>query len=128
VCARVGTGVGAEHREGKTRSAGDDAIRKTGMRVFVKVERTRPIVFHGVTKSVQGTHSWIPSPRENQLTRTSSADELIANEIWRQSHEREVTPSLADYFVAGSEGDEVRESFERDKVAIMDVRRDGGLQ
>jgi len=127
MCACIGTGVCAQYGKGKSSCTGDDTIRQTSVGMFVEFQCSRPIVFNGVAKSVQGTYPWISSPRKDQFSRTPSTNQLVANEIGREANQGEVSTSLPNDLVSRGEGNEVRETLERDKIAIMDVRRNGGL-
>jgi hypothetical protein len=53
-----------------------------------------------------------------------SSGHLIVNEVWCHPRQRQLAPSLPDDLMAGGEGVEVREAFQRAHVAVVDVLRD----
>jgi hypothetical protein len=124
----VGTGIGAQYREGQARRTSDNAIRETRVRVFVEIYRVWPLILDGVAKPVKGTYPRIAAPREDQLSSASCSDQLITDQIGRESHQSEIAPALPNYFVTGRKWDQVREPLERDHVTIVHVRCDSGLQ
>jgi len=96
--------------------------------MFVEIESARPIVFNGVAKSVKEPYPRVTTPREDQLSSASCADQLIANQIGRESYKSEISASLSNDLVTRREWDEVRETLERDDVAIVDMGCDSGLK
>jgi hypothetical protein len=52
---------------------------------------------------------------------------LVANEVGRETHQREISTLLSNDFVARGEWNEVRKALERNGVAVMHVGRNGGL-
>jgi hypothetical protein len=126
--ANIGPGIAAQYGEGQARRTSDKPIRETSVSMFIEIQGVWPIMFDGVAKTVEGTHSGITAPRKNQLSSATRADQLVAYQIGRQSHQREITTSLPNYFVARGERDQMGEPLERDHVAIMNVRRDSRLQ
>jgi hypothetical protein len=103
-------------------------MRETGVRMFIEFESPRPLMFNGVAKPVERTDSRIATPGKDQLLCATCTNQLVTDEIRRKSHEGEISTALPYDFVTGSEWYEVCESLEGDNVAIMDVRRNSGLQ
>jgi len=96
--------------------------------MFIEFESPRPLMFNGVAKPVERTDSRIATPGKDQLLCATCTNQLVTDEIRRKSHEGEISTALPYDFVTGSEWYEVCESLEGDNVAIMDVRRNSGLQ
>jgi hypothetical protein len=70
----------------------------------------------------------VTPPGEHQPGGAACADQLIVDEVRCHAHERQLAASLADDFVPGGEGNEVREALHGDDVPIMDHRLDGVAQ
>ena len=92
------------------------------------VERLRPLVLDGVTKSLQRADPGIATPRERQLGDAARSDQLVVDDVGRHAHEVEVAPLLADDLVPGGVGDEVGEPLHCQRVAVMHVLGDGVAQ
>jgi hypothetical protein len=88
--------------------------------VFVNFKRARPAFFDGIAQAVQRADAGIASPGKNQFPDEAHSDHLVVENIGRHADQGEIAAILADDFMARGKGDEVRESFEGDGVAIVD--------
>src|SRR5439155_17719739 len=86
--------------------------------MFLNFKRRRPIALHSIAQAVQGTDSGISTPRKNELLRTTCADELVINHVWRQAHQRQIFALLPKDFVSSGKWDQMGEALHRDHVAI----------
>ena len=77
---------------------------------------------------MSGSDAWVPAPREGQRRSTARPDHLIVDKIRRHADQVQVAPTLADQFVTGCEGDQMRETLEGDCIAIVHVGRDRVLE
>ena len=69
----------------------------------------------------------IPSPRKDKFGSAARPDQLVVYKVRRHSDQSQVAASLPDYLVTSREGNQVRETFQRDYVAIT-TRMDGTLE
>ena len=67
---------------------------------------------------MQRSHAGIAAPGENQLRCAARADQLIVDQIRRHPDQRQIAPPLADDFVPGGKGNQVREAFQRHDIAV----------
>jgi hypothetical protein len=86
--------------------------------MFLDLDRLRPTVFDSVAKAMQRSDTRIPSPGKDDLLDAPRPDKLIVNLVGRHADHREVALRLADNLMPGGEGDQVREAFKGDRVAI----------
>jgi hypothetical protein len=63
-------------------------------------------------------------PHEKTSLRAAHPDQLVVDEVRRHPDEREVAPALTDELVACGVRDQVREAFERDRVAVVHEQLD----
>jgi hypothetical protein len=97
------------------------------MRVFLELERMCPCLPLGsASKRVQRSRARISRPREDQFACAASRDHLIVDHVRREPAERQVTTTLSNDLVRGREADEVREPFDRERIAVVHVGGDGG--
>src|SRR5262249_23926446 len=92
--------------------------------VLLDGERMRPPVLDRVAEAVDRAHAGIAAPREHEALRAAHADQLVVEDVGRHADELEVLAALANHFVAGGEGDEMREAFHRYRLAVSHETRD----
>jgi hypothetical protein len=92
--------------------------------VLDDLERRRPAVLDCVPEAVQRADAGVAAVGEDQLARTSHADQLVVDQVRRHAHERQLAPTLTDQLVPGGERDQVREALERDGHAVPHVLGD----
>ena len=102
------------------RSSGGVGDGHAGVFVFFDFERMRPAFFHRVAQAMQRSHAGIAAPGKLQLGGAAGADHLIVKHVRRHADQLQVTALLADDFVARRIGNQVREAFEGDGIAILD--------
>ena len=88
------------------------------MRVLLELKRLRLAALDRAAHAVQGADARITRPREDQLRGAAGCDQLVVDEIGRETGERQITALLADDLVRGGEADEMREPFDDEDVAI----------
>src|SRR5439155_13811205 len=71
------------------------------------------------------TEAGVAAPGEDEFARAPHPDQLVVDDVRRHPHQRELALLLADHLVARGVRDQVRESFERDGVAVADELADG---
>src|SRR5699024_6498415 len=111
--------VPAQHGEGQVGGARHVPVGHSRVAVLVHFQRNGPTVLDGVPEPVQRAHSGVSAPTENELACDPHADHLVVDEVGSHPYQREITPPLADDLVTRVCGDEVREAFQRDGVAIV---------
>ncbi len=125
VLRQVGADISAEHAEGQPRSAGRVAGGHAGVAVLFDVERVRPLVLDRVAESLQRADPGIAAPREGQLGDASGTDQLVVDDVGCHAHEMQVAALLADDLVTGGMRDQMGETLERQRVAVVHVRGNG---
>jgi len=88
------------------------------MRVLFDLDGSRPAVFDSVAQAVQRSDPRISAPGEHDLPDAPGADELIVDQIRSHADHSEIALGLPDDLVSGGEGDQVREPFQGDGVAV----------
>src|SRR5690606_3870100 len=73
-----------------------------------------------ITLAVQRADTGVAAPGEDQLLRAASADHLVVDQVRGHADQGQIPLALADDLVAGSEGNQVGEAFQRNGVAIID--------
>jgi hypothetical protein len=122
---QVGADVAAQHGEGQARRGRDVAVGHPGVAVLFDLQRPWPAVLDRVPEPVQRADAGIAAPGKDQLAGAARADHLVVDDVGGQPDQGEVAPALADDLVAGGDRDEVGESLERDRVAVVDEFGDG---
>src|SRR5690606_14535922 len=74
---QIGAEVGTQHRERQAGGAGDIGIGQIGVAVLFDFQQLRPLLFHRVAQTMQGTDTGVSAPGENQLLRTAGADQQV---------------------------------------------------
>jgi hypothetical protein len=79
---------------------------------------------------MQRADARIAAPGEDHLLRAAHADDLVVDQVGRHADEGEILSLLADHLMAGSIGDQVREPFHCDRIAVTQILLDrfGELQ
>ena len=67
----------------------------------------------------------LPPQEKTSLRAAPIADHLIVEDVGRHPDQRQIAALLTNHLVPGREWDEVRESFHRHHVAILDEPSDG---
>ena len=123
---RVGLGdevaarVAAKHGEGQPRRARGVPIRHPRVAVLLELERRGPAALDRVAEAVEAADARVAAPGEDEAAGAAHADHLVVDHVGRHPHEREIAPPLTDDLVAGRERNKVRESLQRDGVAVAD--------
>jgi hypothetical protein len=77
---------------------------------------------------VQGADTRIAAPREDELGCAACTDHLVVDDVGRHADQREMSLSLPDDLVAGSDRNQVSEAFQRHGVAVGHELRNGVAQ
>src|SRR5690242_351736 len=85
-----------------------------------ELERLRPAVLDRVAKAVQRADARIAAPGEGQRASAAGADQLVVDDVRRQTQQMQVAAALPDDLVAGRVRDEMRESLTGDGIAVVD--------
>ena len=85
-------------------------------------------MFDGIAESVQRSHPWITAPTEHQSGGRTRTDQLVVHDVGGHAYEGEIATSLPNDLVTRGHGDQVRETFERHSVAVVNVFGDGLAQ
>jgi hypothetical protein len=96
--------------------------------MFVEFQRPGPSVFDGISKAVQRSDAWVAAPREGEPLRAARADHLVVNQIWRESNEIEILATLSNDFMTRRKRNEMSESLERHRIAVVNVGRNGRFE
>src|SRR5262245_9995801 len=86
--------------------------------MLLELERAGPTILDRIAEAVQRAHTGIAAPREDEPARRAHADELVVDDVGGHPHQREVTLFLSDQLMSRSMRNEVRETLERDGVAV----------
>ena len=70
----------------------------------------------------------VATPGKDQFACAACTDELVVDDVGGHPYERQVTQLLADDLVSGHDGDEMGESFQSDRVAVLDELTDHLVQ
>ena len=80
--------------------------------------------FGAATNRVERSNARVAEPAEDQLLGAPCGNHLVVDEIRCHAGERQVATLLADDLVPRSERDAVGESFDCNRIAVVDVRGD----
>ena len=78
-----------------------------------------------VAQAVKRANARISAPGKNQLRGAAHADQLVVDQVRRHTNQRQIAPLLPDNFVPRGEGNQVGESLERNRVAVVHELRNG---
>ena len=67
---------------------------------------------------IQATDTRVAEPAEDELAGDACRDHLVVDHVRRHPRQGQVASALADDLVACRERDEMREAFDRDRVAV----------
>jgi hypothetical protein len=112
--------VAAQHAERQARGSGRVSGGHSGMRMLVDRERLRPGIFDRIAQPIQRTDARIAAPRKCQCARAAAADQLVVDQIRRHADQMQSASLLANDLVTGRERNQVRETLERDALAVAD--------
>ena len=70
---------------------------------------------------MQRAHARIAAPGKRELRDAARADHLVVDQIRSHADQREIAPLLTNDFVAGRKRNQVRETFQRQYVAVVDI-------
>ena len=118
VLRQIRADIAAQHAERQMRCARRVSRSHAGMLVLFHGNRIRPLLLDRIAQAVQRAHARISAPRKHDLRHAARADQLIVNHIGSHADHRQSAPLLANDFMPGGERDQVRESFERNGVAV----------
>jgi glutaconate CoA-transferase subunit B len=119
---KIAARVAAEHGEWEPGGARGVAIRHAGVAVLLELELDGPPALDRVAEPVQAADARIAAPREDEPPGAAHPDQLVVDDVGRHAHEGQVAPAAPHELVARRERDQVRESFEGDRVAVRDER------
>ena len=77
-----------------------------------------------IPQPAQQPHARIARIGEYKPPRHAHADHLVVDDIGRHTDQRQVPEPLADRFMRGGMGNEMREAFERDARPVGEVAGD----
>jgi hypothetical protein len=66
-------------------------------------------------------NSRITAPREDQFLHASCANQLVIDQVRREADSGQIFLALPDDLLTGSEWNEMSETFEGDRVAVMNM-------
>jgi hypothetical protein len=98
------------------------------VRALGDLQRLRPLALNGIAQAVEGAHPGVAAPGEGEFRGAAGPDHLVMDEVRRHADQVQVAALLPDDFVAGREGNEVREALERDTLPVFNVAGDGVLE
>ena len=116
--------VAAEYREWQPCRRSIVSVRHRGVRMLDDLDLVRPAVLVGVPETVQRADARIAAPGKRHALGAAHADQLVVNQIRRHADQREAFAFLADDFMPRRKGNEMREAFHGNRVAILHVRFD----
>ena len=119
VPGQVGARGGAQHRERQAGRAGDVAVGQPGVGVLLDLQRAGPSGGDRVAQPVQRADARVAAPGEDQLSGAAGADDLVVDQVGGHPGERQVAAALADDLVARGERDQMGETLQRDRVAVV---------
>jgi hypothetical protein len=122
---QAGPAVPAQDRERHPGGAGHVPVGHPGVAVLLQLQRAGPGVLHRVTEPVQRADARVATPREDQLARAASPDELVVDDVRGHPDEGQIAPPLPDHFAPGGERDEVCETFHGHRIAVVHGPLDG---
>src|SRR2546427_5242405 len=73
----------------------------------------------GSAQGIQRAGAGISRPAKDQFFDTARPDQLVVNQIGRETAHGQRATMLSDYFVRGGKADEMREAFDNDDVAVL---------
>ncbi len=116
--------IAAEHRKRQVGGAGLVGVRHRRVAVLLELKRLGPAVLHRVAQPMQRPDAGIAAPGKDELLRRPDADQLVVDQVRRHADQRQPLLLLADDLVPRGEGDQMREAFHGDAVAIVHVAPD----
>src|SRR5207244_941540 len=72
-----------------------------------------------VSKSMQGTDTRVSAPGKNEFSDATCADQLVINQVGGHANQREILLLLPNDFVACGKRNEVSETLERNRIAVV---------
>jgi hypothetical protein len=81
----------------------------------------RPVILNRIAQSMERTDTGIATPGKREGARTTSANQLIVNQVRRHPDQMQIALFLAQDLVPSSERNQMSEAFQRDALAIVDV-------
>ncbi len=76
---------------------------------------------------MQRTDARIATPGKRQRAGTTSANQLIVDQVWRHPDQMQIVFFLAQNFVPGSKRNQMSETFQRHALTIVDISIDDFL-
>ncbi len=79
--------------------------------MLLDLQGMRTALLHGFPEAVEGAHSGVSAPGEDELVSASHPDHLIVDEIRGHPDQGQISPPLPDDLVRSGGWDQVRETF-----------------
>src|SRR5437763_10397828 len=90
--------------------------------MFVNAQWSRPIILNSVAQPMEGPDTGITTPGKSEFAGTTGADQLIVYEVWCHPDKMQISPLLAQDLVPGGKRNQMRKAFQRDALAVPDMR------
>jgi hypothetical protein len=101
--------IALQDRKREPGRSGPIGVGHRRMGMFLDLQGMGPTIFDGIAETVQGTHSGVTAPGEDQLGGTASSDHLVVNEIGGHPDQGEPAAALAYHLVTRGERDQMSE-------------------